>query len=374
MAIREMTETLTAQGTTAGFVRNAWYGAFWSADLENGALRARTILDEPIVFFRTAEGHVAALEDMCPHRFAPLSLGHVVADGLLECGYHGLRFNSAGSCVYNPHGEHKIPPAANARSYPVVEKHTLIWIWMGDGEPDMAAVPDYHQFDTTDPVHVTKGDYIKLAADYRLITDNLLDLSHVPFLHGGLLGDPKAVVADVAVTQEGNSVTQSRWSYDVPVASVFDMLFRNDGKPVDFWMIMNWKPTGCMILDVGVRAPGSPKESGTGYYAVHILTPETATSTHYHFAAIRFTPPPRPVAEDLELRDKLGAGRRYAFEVQDGPMIEAQQLRMLGAGAKLRPALLSVDAGPIRVQRILAGLVSEERSSRTSPTLTKVNA
>lgn len=363
IAARKTTETPTALGATSDFVRNAWYGAFWSSDIESGTLRARTILDEPLVFFRTSAGQVAALEDLCPHRFAPLSLGHVVADGLLECGYHGLRFNGAGSCVYNPHGDHKIPPTEKARSYPVVEKHSLIWIWMGDGEPDLAAVPDYHQFDSADPAHVTKGDYIKLAADYRLITDNLLDLSHVPFLHGGLLGDPTTVVADVAVTQEGNSVTQSRWSYNVPVASLFDMLFRNDGKPVDFWMIMNWKPTGCMLLDVGVREPGSPKESGTGYFAVHILTPETATSTHYHFAAIRFNAQPRSVAEDLEIRDKLGAGRRYAFEVQDGPMVEAQQLRVLRQGATRRPALLSVDAGPVRVQRVLTGLIAKERSS-----------
>jgi vanillate O-demethylase monooxygenase subunit len=348
----------TTVAAPAAFARNVWYVAFWSADLEPGALRARTILGEPLVFYRTSAG-VVALEDMCPHRFAPLSLGRVVDGNALECAYHGLQFDSAGSCIYNPHGDHKIPPAAKTRSYPVVEKHSLVWIWMGDAAPDPAAIPDYHQFDGVDEAFISKRDHMMIDADYRMITDNLIDLSHVPFLHGGLLGDSKSVVADVTVTQEGTTVTQARWSYNVPVPSVFDMLFRADGRPVDSWTIMHWRPAGCMILDVGVCEPGAPKASGSGYYGVHILTPETATTTHYYFAGIRFNPPPRTREEDLELREKLTVARRYAFEVQDKPVLEAQQRRITERGGARRPALLSVDAGPVRVQRVLSRIIEE---------------
>jgi vanillate O-demethylase monooxygenase subunit len=342
------------------YARNVWYVAFWSSDLETGVLRSRTILGEPIVFFRNASGEVTALEDMCPHRFAPLSIGKMVDGDRLQCGYHGLTYDRAGVCVFNPHGDHKIPPAARVRPYPVVEKHSIVWIWMGEAAPNAAAIPDYSQIDGVDEIYISKRDHMMIDADYRLITDNLIDLSHVPFLHGGLLGDEKSVVSDVTVTQDGTTVTQSRWSYDVPVATMFDMLFRGDGKPIDSWLIMHWRPAGNMILDVGVCEPGAPKESGTGYYGVHILTPETPTTTHYHFVAVRFNPVARTRDEDLALREKITEGRRYAFEIQDKPVLEAQQRRVDGIGAGRRPALLSVDAGPVRAQKVLTSIIAAD--------------
>jgi vanillate O-demethylase monooxygenase subunit len=187
----------------------------------------------------------------------------------------------------------------------------------------------------------------------------------VPFLHGGLLGDEKSVVSDVTVSQSGTTVTQTRWSYDVPVPSMFDMLFRADGKPIDSWLIMQWRPAGNMILDVGVCEPGAAKETGTGYYGVHILTPETPTTTHYHFVAVRFNPVARSRDEDLALREKITEGRRYAFEVQDKPVLEAQQRRVAGIGASRRPALLSVDAGPVRVQKVLASIIAADATATT---------
>jgi vanillate O-demethylase monooxygenase subunit len=206
-----------------------------------------------------------------------------------------------------------------------------------------------------------------IDADYRLITDNLIDLSHVPFLHGGLLGDAKSVVSDVTVNQSGTTVTQTRWSYNVPVPSMFDMLFRADGKPIDSWLIMHWRPAGNMILDVGVCEPGAAKETGTGYYGVHILTPETPTTTHYHFVAVRFNPVARSRDEDLALREKISEGRRFAFEVQDKPVLEVQQRRATGIGATRRPVLLSVDAGPVRVQKVLRAIIAADATVSASP-------
>jgi vanillate O-demethylase monooxygenase subunit len=117
-----------------------------------------------------------------------------------------------------------------------------------------------------------------------------------------------------------------------------------------------------MLLDTGVREPGSPKESGTGYYGLHMLTPESETSTHYHFAAVRFNAPPRSLEEDMAIRETVSVGRKYAFEAQDAPVIEAQQRRMNELGDR-RPALLAVDAGAIRVQRTLAKLIAAENPS-----------
>ncbi len=339
------------------FIRNAWYVAFWSADLQAGALLARTILEEPIVFFRDAAGQAVALEDVCPHRFAPLSRGHLVAGDVLECGYHGLRFDRSGLCVYNPHGDHKLPPAAIARAYRVVERYSLAWIWMGAGDGDASDIPDYHLLDDADPLHISVRDYMTIAADYEIITNNLLDLSHVPFLHGGVLSGSVGDAVDVS--QIGNHVMISRWAYDVTVPTLFDALFRADGKNVDSWTEMHWMPVGCMILDTGVRAPGSAKASGTGYLGLHILTPESRRSTHYHFAAVRFNVQPRSREDDLAIREKISATRRFAFAEQDKPMIEAQQRRADDRPGR-RPALFSVDAGATRVQRVLTKLQSAE--------------
>lgn len=91
------------------FIRNQWYGAIWSQDLGDGPV-ARRILDKPIVLFRTGDGTVAALDDVCPHRFVPLSLGKVVRGNHIQCAYHGPEFDSSGACTHNPHTNGRIPP------------------------------------------------------------------------------------------------------------------------------------------------------------------------------------------------------------------------------------------------------------------------
>src|SRR6185503_3040995 len=121
------------------------YPALWSQDLDAGKLVARKILGEPVVFFR-AEGAPAALEDMCPHRFAPLHQGELIPGGGVRCMYHGLEFASDGRCTRNPHGDGALPRNASVRSYPVQEKHTAIWIWMGERKPDLP-IPDFSVLD-----------------------------------------------------------------------------------------------------------------------------------------------------------------------------------------------------------------------------------
>jgi phenylpropionate dioxygenase-like ring-hydroxylating dioxygenase large terminal subunit len=222
---------------------------------------------------------------------------------------------------------------------------------------DANDIPDYHLLDDADPLHISVRDYMAIDADYQIITNNLLDLSHVPFLHGGVLSGSVGDAVDV--TQIGDHVMISRWAYDVAVPSLFDALFRADGKNVDSWTEMHWMPVGCMILDTGVREPGSAKASGTGYFGLHILTPESRRSTHYHFAAVRFNVQPRSREDDLAIREKISATRRFAFAEQDKPMIEAQQRRADDRPGR-RPALFSVDAGAARVQRVLAKLQSAE--------------
>ena len=111
------------------FLRNYWYVAALDEEVRDRPL-GRTILGEPVVLFRTADGALHAFEDRCPHRQLPLSMGKIVGDAL-QCHYHGLRFDGSGKCVRVP-GQDHIPQNARVRTYPVVERYRWIWIWMGD--------------------------------------------------------------------------------------------------------------------------------------------------------------------------------------------------------------------------------------------------
>ncbi len=111
------------------FIRNAWYVAAWADEIGEAPL-ARRICNEPVVLFRDQQNRVAALHDMCCHRGAPLHMGMVVEQGL-QCGYHGLIFDTSGACVRVP-GQDLILERPRVRSFPVVEQDAFVWIWMGD--------------------------------------------------------------------------------------------------------------------------------------------------------------------------------------------------------------------------------------------------
>ena len=176
----------------------------------DGQLLGRTILKEPVVLYRKSDGNIAALEDRCPHRFAPLHMGKIVNGDSVQCPYHGLEFDASGACVLNPHGTKNIPPRARVRSYPATEKHKAIWIWMGEQAPDLSKVPDFSVLDNVPEMHATKRDRITICANYELIIDNLLDLSHTSYLHDGILGNSETVDSQITVEQDGNDVVVGR--------------------------------------------------------------------------------------------------------------------------------------------------------------------
>ncbi len=200
------------------YLRNCWYVAAWARELDgdtgpdNGML-ARTILDEPVVLCRMRDGAPAALADRCPHRRLPLSAGEITDDGI-RCGYHGLEFDRAGICIRVP-GQDRVPPDARVRSYPVVERYRWIWIWMGEADKaDAALIPDYHWND--DPDWLSIGDMFHVRGSYRLLVDNLLDLSHVQYVHGSTLGTEAVVEFPVEVRREADTVHVDRWITDGP--------------------------------------------------------------------------------------------------------------------------------------------------------------
>ena len=342
------------------YLRNCWYAAAWSETLKPGELVARTLLDEPLVFYRTPAGAPVAMDDMCPHRLAPLRLGKLLPDGRIQCGYHGLEFDAGGECVKNPHGNGRIPKGCRVKTYPLAEKHSLVWIWMGDAAPDASLIPEFAYLDADSGYDVGRRDLITMDVNYRAIVDNLMDLSHASFLHDGTLGNADTIWAEVKVSQEGSSIFVQRDMVNVRPPLLRDLLFKRDGAPVNMWATIRWTPPGAVLNDVGTYAPGTDRKEFSGQLGCHILTPETADTTLYFTAAARQGPVAAAAEEgDEAFKARIAELRRHAFKEEDDPMMKAQQAN-IRRRPDVKPVLLEIDAGPMRCQRTLDTLIATE--------------
>ncbi len=166
-------------------LRNCWYVAAWDHEILGDTLLERTILGQSLVLYRKSDGEPVAMNNKCPHRHAPLSMGRKQGD-TLRCMYHGLVFDPTGQCVEIP-GQTTIPAGTCVRTYPVVQRHRWIWIWMGEPElADVSLIPDTPA--QTDTRWRMLPGYKNFAADYLLISDNLLDFSHLSYVHERTLG------------------------------------------------------------------------------------------------------------------------------------------------------------------------------------------
>ena len=233
---------------------------------------------------------------------------------------------------------------------------------MGDAEPDESLIPDFSYLDADSGYDVGRRDSITMETNYRYIVDNLMDLSHASFLHDGVLGNADTIWAEVQVTQEGQSVTVQRNMNNVAPPLLRDLLFKRDGAPVNMWAKVRWTPPGAVLNDVGTYAPDADRTAFSGQLGCHILTPETATTTLYHTAAARQGPIAAIADEgDEAFKLRIAELRRFAFQEQDDPMLKAQQ-ENIRRHPNVKPILLEVDAGPVRCQRILDGLIAAERA------------
>lgn len=342
------------------FLRNCWYVAAWDHEVGKEELFRRTLLGEPLMFFRDTKGIAHSLLDRCPHRFAPLSKGRHLGD-CVRCPYHGLEFDASGACVHNPHGNGVIPKAAVVRAYPTVERHSVIWVWMGDADQaDPAQIPDFSCMDPA--THYVGKRYLHARANYVLETDNILDLSHIEFLHPGTLGSPGVKDAVTKVKQEGKQVTISRSTFkDVMSDFLYDAMGLPRGILVDRWFDVRWDAPACMLLDAGASPAGTPREANAGAPMFpHLFSPETESTTHYWYAvSMARTAGPHAAA----VVEAIVAGARQPFEEEDLPMLEAQQ-EAIGERDfwSLNPVLLAGDAGAIRARRVLDKLIAEEQA------------
>lgn len=335
------------------FVMNCWYVAAW-ADEVAAQMVPRRLLDQPVVLFRRQDGTAVALDDRCPHRFAPLHMGRLV-DDTIECAYHGLRFDCSGKCTFNPHGNGVIPAKALVRSYPLVERYKLLWIWMGDAAlADPAAIPEFDFL--SEPAFQNVKGYTLAEGHYELMTDNIMDLGHIEFLHPGLLGSDAVRKAHTEIIQHANTVHSNRLTANEVLPPVLQQWYEAGERPVQRWLNVRWDPAATMKLTVGVLPEGEPRERAHESQGCHLMTPATDTTTHYFWAQGRNWGERDPEMDALRL-DSL----RQAFDTQDKPMIEAVQRNMGTTDLdSLQPVMLATDGGPVRARRVLRQLIAQE--------------
>lgn len=339
------------------FLKNSWYVAANDHEIGRTPL-GRVFLGEPVVMYRKEDGTLVALEDRCMHRHLPLSMGKLVGDKL-QCHYHGLQYDGSGKCVRIP-GQDMIPPNAKIRTYPVVERYHWVWIWMGDpalANPD--EITDYHWLDS--PEWGARSAYLHVKANWQLIVDNLLDLTHLAFVHETTIGNSALVDnASVKVTRGQAEVQVTRWIIDAPAPPTF-VKAGGFTENVDRWQIIDFRPPVFLRLDVGATptgtgAPEGKRVGGISMRNLNAITPETDSTSHYFWGQCHNWD-----VKNGKLSDMLLEQIRMAFH-EDVAVFEAQQknLDMI----KNPPQLdINADTGVIQARRILDRLSAEEQAA-----------
>ena len=342
------------------FLMNAWYAACLSSDIEDQAMFTRRLLDTPVLFYRTQDGEVAAIHDRCPHRFVPLSRGKREGDDVI-CPYHALRFDSAGQCKHNPHGNQHIPEAACVRTFATLEKYGFVWIWMGDQPADISQLPDWGEL-TNGHENSVAYTYMPMKAHYELIIDNVMDLSHIDHVHGEIITTRGKLSPMIPQIKEENNQINSRWEWEqTPAMLIFNQFLPDPDASARHFFDITWSAPGNIQLSVGCTQDPEGKldlNDSVGQYDLHTTTPETEDSTHYFFATRR-----NHVEEDGEYNKMKIQAMHDAFVQEDGPIIEAVHEEMGTSDFfSLNPVLLSNDIGPVKVRRLLQALKDEEAS------------
>jgi phenylpropionate dioxygenase-like ring-hydroxylating dioxygenase large terminal subunit len=343
------------------FIKNAWYVAAWADELR-GAPLGRRICNEPVVLFRDAAGRASALADYCCHRSAPLSAGKIVEAGL-ECGYHGIVYGGDGVCVSIP-GQVHVPPKARVRNYPLVEKDAMLWIWMGDpNDADAAQIVDYpFHNDTANWPH--KHTMYSIAGSAMLMVDNLMDLTHLAYVHTSTIGgNAKAhveAIMDTKPTETGLKFT--RWLLDTAPPPTYRKGAPQLADKIDRWQefefiapgaVLQW--TGAVDANTGAYDRGM-RDGGFSLRIFPGLTPATETTCYYFWSGSNGYRQNEPQAT-IDLFDEL----ETAFK-EDVRIVGLQQARLSEIGEE---SLINIvaDGARVHMRRVVDKLLAKEHAA-----------
>jgi phenylpropionate dioxygenase-like ring-hydroxylating dioxygenase large terminal subunit len=354
------------------FLKDVWYVAGWMSEFEGPGPFARTIADEPLVLYRKKDKTISALADRCAHRWAPLSRGRTEGDDI-RCMYHGVRFRSDGTCAEVP-GQSQAAPTLRVRSYSVVERHQLVWVWLGDpARADLHSIPDLSMLDQ--PSRRIYQGSLDYAAHYSLICDNLLDLSHIGFLHEKTAGQPVVELTDVpagSCYMPGGSeaklidrgVRAESWISGPTARSVALPKRTPDG---DLWTRTDFLVPGIFIsVDrmypsgtanrCGRLAPAPELESLSDTMSIQAVTPISKRESRYFYSF-------GPRASEVDVSEGAAMWRIVlATFAEDVKMIEAQQ-KVIDQHPGDQMGGIAADRGFTLYRNLMKRLSSEEAAA-----------
>ena len=336
---------------STAIARDQWYVAAYGDEIGD-ELFARTICGEPLVFYRTSAGTVAALADRCVHRRFPLSQSQRVGDTIV-CGYHGFTYDGSGTCVAVP-GQTRIPRTARVRAYPVVEQDSFVWVWIGEPErADPAAIPRAPWL--ADDAWTAVRGMEPLAARHSLLMDNLMDLSHETYLHGGYIGTPEvaATPIETEVDEAAGVVRVSRHMADAECPPFYAESTGLRGR-ITRWQDIEFRPPCLYVLHSRIAPAGDvPAADGRDPNAFHVkvvyaLTPETATSTHDFWNVAR------DFARDDQAVSRFLAENNRTVVLQDVTCLNALEEILQRDGAAYQELSINIDTGALAARRLVA--------------------
>lgn len=323
-------------------------------DLKAERPLAITIANDPIVIWRAHDGEISALEDRCVHRLAPLSLGRCEGTRL-RCMYHGLLFGRDGRVVEIP-GQDTIPATARVRAYPVIDRHSWVWVWLGDPAlADPALIPTAVGFD--DPDYLLGRGQLDYAAEARLIHDNLCDFTHLAYVHPASFGtDEEWSKTRPKVTQLPRGVRFERW--------VRNQRSGMAGQVVDQWSTYEYHVPGILLMPGASYPAGTAERLGNAppppdlraegvTFTSQAVTALTGKTSRYFFSW-----GPHRDHGDTALRDRLMGIAGQAFG-EDKTMIEAQQ-RVIDRDPARAVMPTTNDKGVVLYNRLVSRLAQAE--------------
>lgn len=363
--------TMAGEGQTgskgdAVFLKNCWYVAAWDHELIDGRLLPRTLLEEAVLLYRSEAGRVVALRDRCCHRGVPLHLGRREGD-CIRCMYHGLKFDPSGRCIQIP-GQDVVPAKLGVKSYPVVEKDHLVWIWMGDpAQADPAQIVDFPYL--RDRRWKGVPDYLHYKANWLLIVDNLSDFAHLAFVHTKTLGGSEAyayVTKPVHVERLPRGFRVERWHMDAAPPPFHRKVLPPAEKDaaVDRRNVGTMHIPGIFFLESTFSPAGSGSETGNRegsreYRNCQFMTPETRRTTHFFWNYLN-----DHEGDDHTVSLSLHQSLIEGF-LEDKHLIEAQQ-QVLDADPGFEMQAVVADAALAHFRRVFDRLLAEEQAARTA--------
>ena len=337
------------------WLRNAWYVAAWDSEVDAAPL-ARTICGTPMMFYRKLDRSVVAMRDACPHRLLPLSMGLREGDSI-RCKYHGLKLGPDGVAQEMPMKSEAVNRRVCADTYAVVERHRFVWVWIGDNDrADPALIPDL--WPCSRDGWTFDGGYYPVACDYRLMIDNLMDLTHETYVHSSSIGQVEILEAPIETHVANGHVFVTRWMEGVDAPPFWRGALKKDG-PVDRWQICQFMLPASVMIDVGVApveagATLAEHDQGVRGMVIDFMTPESETSHHYFWG----------VARNFDIED---AGFTARFKAQQGgvfaedkEILEAQQSAILN-NPDMKLSAYRIDEGGVRSRQLIARAIAAGR-------------